>query len=209
MISLIKGLMAVLHRPIYVNRLNELARCITPHLKSGDQVLDVGCGSGMLGKALLDSHYCPNNVSVRGLERFKRGGEPIDVEIYDGVKFPYNDKTFDVVILADVLHHEGNQDHLLRESIRVSKRLLIIKDHQLNGPFAWLRVSFIDWAANSPYGVPCLYQYNTPTQWNSLRHHYGLGLVKEHAAMQLYPSGVNLFFGGKLQYMAVLQVPNI
>lgn len=209
MITSLKTLLAVLHRPIYVHRLHELVRSITPHLREGDQVLDVGCGSGMLGKNLLDYVCRPNGVSVQGLERFRRGDEPIDVKTYDGLNFPYADRTFDVVILADVIHHERNQDHLIRESIRVSKRLLIIKDHQLQGPLAWLRVSFIDWAANSPYGVPCLYQYNTPTQWKNLCHHYELSLVKEHAAMQLYPPGVNLFFGGQLQYMAVLQVPNI
>ena len=155
----IKHFMAALHRPIYLSRLRELVRCISPHLKEGDQVLDIGCGSGMLGKMLLDSPSCPFNVKVQGLERFKRGGEPIEVHLYDGVKIPYANRTFDVVILADVLHHEQDPDRLLRESIRISRRLLIIKDHQLNGPLAWLRISLIDWAANSPFGVPCRYRY--------------------------------------------------
>ena len=198
--------MAALHRPIYLSRLRELVRCISPHLKEGDQVLDIGCGSGMLGKTLLDSPSCPFNVKVQGLERFKRGGEPIEVHLYDGVKIPYANRTFDVVILADVLHHEQDPDRLLREAIRISRRLLIIKDHQLNGPLAWLRISLIDWAANSPFGVPCRYRYMSPAEWTNLRHQYRLHLVKEYAAMGLYPPVINLFFGGRLQYLAIWQV---
>jgi len=155
---------------------------------------------------LLDSPTCPFNVKVQGLERFKRGDEPIEVQLYDGVRIPYADRTFDVVILADVLHHEQDPDRLLKESIRISRRLLIIKDHQLNGPLAWLRISLLDWAANSSYGVSCLYRYKIPAEWTNLRHQYRLNLVKEYTAMQLYPPLVNLFFGRRLQYLAVLQI---
>ena len=45
-------LMKGLHRPIYLSRLNELTRQIVPHLQPGDEVLDVGCGFGELGRAL-------------------------------------------------------------------------------------------------------------------------------------------------------------
>lgn len=128
------------------------------------------------------------------------------MQLYDGVRIPYADRTFDVVILAEVLHHEQDPDRLLRESIRISRRLLIIKDHQLNGPLAWLRLSLLDWAANSSFGVSCLYRYKTPAEWTNLRHQYRLHLVEESAAMQLYPPVVNLFFGRRLHYLAVLQI---
>jgi hypothetical protein len=37
-----------------------------------------------------------------------------------------------VVMVADVLHHEARPLELLRECVRVSKRDLVIKDHQLS-----------------------------------------------------------------------------
>ncbi len=207
--SLLGKLMAALHTPVYASRLRELVRCITPHLGEGDCVLDVGCGSGALGKAILDSPLCPPDVSLEGIERVKRGGEPIKVLAYDGKTIPHPNNTYDVVILSDVLHHEPNPERLLGECIRVSRRLVLLKDVQLKGPLAWLRVSFLDWAANDPYGVPCLYRYNTPKQWVDLRRRHKLNLVEERSSMQLYPPVVNLLFGRSLQYLAVLQVPGL
>src|SRR3954454_10420122 len=106
-------LMKRMHAPVYASRLAELVRRITPHLRKGDRVLDVGCGFGTLGRAIMDSPLCPEGVDVRGLERVKRGGEAIAVDAYDGVTIPYADGSFDVVILADVLHHEADPHRLI------------------------------------------------------------------------------------------------
>lgn len=199
-------LMKRLHGPVYESRIRELVRQIVPVLRPGDRVLDVGCGFGTLGRALLDSPDCPKEVQVRGLERVKRDGEAIPVDVYDGNSFPYADKSFDAVILADVLHHERDPDHLICECVRVSRRLVIIKDHQRKGLLAQQRIALIDWAANAPYGVPCLYRYNTPAQWADSHRRHGMGVERELSSMRIYPPFYNLFFGGNLQYMAFLRV---
>lgn len=200
----IGSLMKALHAPVYEARKRALVSAILPHLSPNDTVLDVGCGVGTLGRAIMDHPECPDGVQVTGLERFARGGEPIPVRAYDGITFPDPDKAHDVVIVADVLHHEEDPDRLLRECARVARRLVIIKDHQVAGPLAQQRISLIDWAANAPHGVKCLYRYNTPRQWADLPARLGLRLVTEHNAMNLYPPFVNLLFGRRLQYMAFL-----
>lgn len=199
--SVVGGLMAAMHRPVYAARLKELVRRIVPRLREHDRVLDVGCGNGTLGRAIMDNPGCPKDVSVTGLERFKRGGEPIEVVPYDGVTFPFPDESFDVVIVADVLHHEDDPDRLLRECARVTRRLVIVKDHQVNGLLAQQRISLIDWAANAPYGVKCLYRYNTPAQWAATPPRVGLRSAEEVRSMHLYPPVFNLLFGRGLQYM--------
>lgn len=202
---MLSTLMKLLHAPIYETRLKELALQITPHLRERDKVLDVGCGFGALGKAVLESPDCPPLVKFSGLEKIERGGEFIPVETYEGSKIPYVDNAFDVVILADVLHHEENPHQLIDECARVTKRLLIIKDHKVDGILAQQRISLLDWAANMPYDIKCLYKYNTATEWQKWHEIHHLTIEKEVKSMQLYPPLFNLFFGRRLHYFAVLK----
>ena len=202
-----KALLARLHAPIYEERLRVLTELILPHLRAGDRILDVGCGGGALGERLQSAAAARGlDVQVSGLERFPRGGEPIHVTSYDGGRFPFADKSFDVVIVADVLHHEAQPDALLRECIRVSKRHLVIKDHQLCGPLAKMRVSLIDWAANAPYGVKCLFRYNRPKEWDAILRDLQLTPETLCSSIDLYPFGFNFLFGRRLQYLAICLV---
>lgn len=199
--------MASLHAPVYASRLRALARAIAPHLREGDRALDVGCGYGALGRALMDAPETPGGLRIEGLERFPRGGETIPVTGYGGGVMPFGDASFDVLIVADVLHHEPHPHRLLAECVRVSRRLVIVKDHRLGGFLSKERVSLIDWAANAPYGVRCLYRYNTLREWRSWAERHGVSIAEERTAMNLYPPVVNLLFGRGLQYFAVWQAP--
>jgi len=197
-------LMTRMHGPVYRKRIEVLTRMIVPHLQPGDRVLDVGCGYGTLAAALMADPSCPGSVQIHGLERAKRGGEAIPVQAYDGVTFPHDDNAFDVVIIADVLHHEADPDRLIAEAVRVAKRSLIIKDHKRDGLLAQQRISFMDWAANTAYGVPCLFRYNTLTQWHDVFKRHHLPITAEHTRMTLYPMPYPLMFTSRLQYLAVL-----
>lgn len=204
----IKALMSAMHAPIYNHRLRVLLDAIIPHIKEGDQVVDVGCGNGTLAAAIAADPRTPANVTVRGLERYPRGGEPIEVIPYDGTRFPFEDGEIDVVIVADVLHHEPDPDHLADECARVTGRALIVKDHQTRGLLAQQRISLLDWAANAPYGVPCLYRYLSPSEWVAFRERLGMSPVEVKDGMKIYPFPFEQFLGGSLHYMAVLAPGN-
>ncbi len=203
-----KALLTYLHAPIYDGRLRVLIELILPHLRAGDRILDVGCGGGALGARLYSEAAARGlDVQVSGLERFPRGGESITVISYEGGRFPLADQAFDVVIVADVLHHEPEPGSLLRECVRVAKRNLIIKDHQLSGPLARMRLSLIDWAANAPYGVKCLFRYNRPEEWDAILRDLRLTPDALYRSIDLYPTGFNFLFGRRLQYLAICTVP--
>jgi ubiquinone/menaquinone biosynthesis C-methylase UbiE len=118
---------------------------------------------------------------------------------------PWTDNTFDIVILADVLHHERNPDHLLKESVRISKGLTIVKDHLREGLLAQQRISLLDWAANAPYQVPCTYRYNNLQEWHETFERAHLRLKEERTSIDIYPPLVNQLFGKGLHYFAVLE----
>jgi len=202
------SLLTFIHKPIYEKRIDVLSNLIVEHLKSGDNILDIGCGFGMLGKAVLSHDKCPDGVVYRGVEKARRGGEQIEVIEHKVGPLPFSDKEFDVVILADVLHHEQHEEFLLSEAVRVTRRILIIKDHKPEGLLSFWRICFLDWAANNPHDVECLYRYHTRAEWRQLFSSHNLIPVVEKISIDLYPPVFNLLFGKQLQYFVVLQRTN-
>ncbi len=205
---MIAPLMRHLHKPIYDSRVRVLTKLVASHLVAADRVLDVGCGRGQLARAILESPDCPTGVRITGLELNKFESEVISVEQYGGSRIPYPDDSVDVVILADVLHHAEDPHRLISECVRISRRMLLIKDHKLDGPLAQQRVALLDWAANKPYGNRCLYRYCAIGRWRQWHRRHGLSIEHELCTMHLYPPIVNLLFGRRLQYWAALAVPS-
>ena len=200
---MIRRLLRTLHKPIYESRQRVLVRLISPHLKPGARVLDVGCGFGHLGRALMDASS--GTVQVEGAESATRGSELIPVTAFDGIRMPWPDHTFDAVILADVLHHDHDPERLLRECTRVSRNLVIVKDHLRGGFLAQHRISLIDWAANAGYGVPVLYKYNSLREWRDLVGKVSTRVVEESTSIDIYPPVFNGLFGKGLHYFAVFE----
>jgi SAM-dependent methyltransferase len=88
------------------------------------RVLDVGCGTGVFMKQLVDCGCSnlygvdgPSDFAARALERGYR-----DVAIVDDLntcRLPYEDREFDLVISKDVFEHLLNPLHALSEIRRV------------------------------------------------------------------------------------------
>ena len=200
-------MLARLHAPVYASRLAHLTRALHPPLKRAGcrSLLDVGCGNGTLAHTLAQQDP---TLRVAGLERAPRGGEPIPVTAYDGGAFPFDDDAVDAVLLADVLHHDPDPVAVLREAARVAAKIVVVKDHSprpgaagrlLDTP----RIGLMDWLANAPYGVKCLYDYPEAAGWRRRFDDAGLRLLEEDTALQLYPRPHRWVFTPGLQYLAV------
>jgi SAM-dependent methyltransferase len=199
---MLRNFLKRLHKPVYDRRLEELVRLLAPHLQSGYRVLDAGCGFGQLGRALMDA---VPGCRVEGVERAPRGGELIPVSASTGDCFPWPDSTFDVVIVADVLHHDAEPDRLLAECARVSRHLVIVKDHLREGFLAQQRICLLDWAANVPYGVPCTFRYKNLSEWRQSVGLPAFRVLEERTSIDIYPPVLNQVLGKGLHYLAVLE----
>jgi ubiquinone/menaquinone biosynthesis C-methylase UbiE len=95
------------------------------------KVLEVGAGDGSILKLLSDNNFAEELYAVEISESGVRqiASKNIDklksVQLFDGYKLPFEDKSFDLVILSHVLEHVEHERILLREIHRVTKQLVI------------------------------------------------------------------------------------
>lgn len=88
----------------------------------GSQVLDIGGGWGFYAEPLRRARDC--RVTV--LDVVEPGFRKTPVVVYDGKKFPFPDRSFDVSLLVTMLHHVPDPERVLLEAKRVTRRAVIV-----------------------------------------------------------------------------------
>src|SRR5512140_299375 len=79
---------------------------VEPFLRADDTIVDVGTGNGYVAWQL--GLRRPGKVTAVDVGDFRRA--PVErFQIVDGAKLPFPDDTFDVALLAFVLHHVPNE----------------------------------------------------------------------------------------------------
>jgi SAM-dependent methyltransferase len=114
-----------------------------------------------------------------------------------GGRIPHPDQSFDVVFFLDVLHHTTDPMSLLKEARRVSRKYIIIKDHNRDGFEAGPLLRFMDWMANAPHGVVLPYNYWSRKQWQSAFGELGLKMSEYRGQLGLYPFPGNWVSSGR------------
>lgn len=102
------------------------------HIEAGSQVLDIGCGTGMLGGILVSEKNCQVTGVDINPDSIALAAEKLSHAICSDISQTPLSQTlseqFDVIILADVLEHITNPDKLLQDCQKLLKpngRLLI------------------------------------------------------------------------------------
>jgi len=95
------------------------------------KVLEVGAGDGSILKLLADQNFAPEyhavEISESGVEHIRERNIPNlkSVQIFDGYHLPFEDNSFDLIILSHVLEHVEHERLLLRELKRVAQYCVI------------------------------------------------------------------------------------
>ena len=187
---------------IHRRRTEVLARHVASLVPSGASVLDVGCGDGRIAAQMALRRP---DVTVSGIDVLRRSDTHIPVREFDGVTIPYADRSVDVVLFVDVLHHTSDPMTLLSEARRVMRKALIIKDHISQGLVDDATLRFMDWVGNSRHGVALPFNYWTLRQWQHAAAALGLKTTTWKQDLHLYPGPARYVFERTLHFMAVLQ----
>ncbi len=186
-------------RYVIKRRASVLSRHLIRILPPDASVLDVGCGDGQV--VALIARQRPD-LKVRGVDVLVREQTAIPVEPFDGERLPLENRSVDAVMLIDVLHHTDHPEALLKEAVRVARWGVVIKDHLLAGPFARVRLRFMDRVGNRRYGVALPHNYWTRIQWNRVFEALGLDVDHWKQELGLYPWPATLVFDRSLHFIA-------
>src|ERR1700712_2228849 len=96
-----------------------------------NKVLEVGAGDGSILKLLAEQNFSPEyhavEISESGVQHIKTRNiaNLASVQIFDGYHLPFDDDSFELIILSHVLEHVEHERLLLRELKRVAQYSVI------------------------------------------------------------------------------------
>jgi len=194
-------LLDVHHRFVRIPRVDRVSNAVAELAEIATTVLDVGAGDGLVGAAIgrrLGAH-------VQGVDVRAQKHSAIDVRSYDGVHLPFEGAAFDVVVLADVLHHANDALALLREALRVAKRAAIVKDHFAFGRISAAWLGILDRVGNAQQDIPVLDAYLTPRAWLDLVEAAGGVVTKQIWPLEVHARLLHVITRSELQFAARIE----
>lgn len=140
-------------------------------LNEGGKILDVGCGSGELDEFLVNKGYRISCVDVVDKSRSKL----IRPVVFNGRNLPFEDKSFDQILILAVLHHVVNYQEVILEAKRVAREVIILDDLVENW-WQRLEVGFWDSVLNLEFlGHP--HHNHSDREWQKLFNDLGFKLI--------------------------------
>lgn len=215
--STVRSAMTVFHQRFSHNyRTDILSKLISDAINSQFKntgtirCLDVGCGDMRIAEGVLrqnprtnwtciDIHELPDNLKdTKAWAKYRK---------FDGTHIPFDDKSMDVVLFCDVLHHaEYEAAQLLSEAARVSS-IVIIKDHFEYSLYSHEMLKLMDYIGNWGYGIEVPGNYFTRKRFDVLCTTIGLVVKNLQIGIDLYHHVplLRYLLRPKWQFIAVLE----
>lgn len=162
-----------------------------------ESLLDVGAGNGAIAAEVARRLGASR---VAGVDVLVQPVTQIEVTSYDGERIPFEDKSFEVVTISDVLHHCAKPREVLRECLRVASRCVLVKDHFCFGPLSNAMLWALDVTGNAEAGILVRGTYFSPNQWVDMVRDAGGRIGALEWPMQIHATPIRWVTRDELQF---------
>ncbi len=157
-------------------------------IKDGSRILDLGCGSAIIGNEFKDFF----RADVVGADIVDRRVKPLLFKVTDGKNLPFPEKSFDVVLISYVLHHARDPLPLLKEAKKVCKNKIIIFEDLPEGFLSRLFCKLHGISYSKLFGNFNFLSFKSEKNWEKTFEEIGLNVIFKKR-INNFPSKKELF----------------
>ena len=141
-------------------RAKKSAKHILPYIPRGANVLDIGAGNGLIAEIIAKER----DAEITLVDVMDWNLSSLPLRLYDGGRLPFQDDQFDIALLCDVVHHAENEEALVKEALRVARKVIIVEEaHEHSGMSIFANVA--DNLQYILYGMPLGVHSRNGEQW--------------------------------------------
>jgi len=143
-------------------------------LEPNQNILDIGCGDGSLGKyieSMIDINYYGVDVVVQNTKN--------DKIFTSNIPYPFKDKFFDIVILILTLHHFESPEKGFNEAIRLAKKKIVLLEDVPRNSLERNCMKIVDYVGNKIVSddIPLPFNFYDDKKWKEIFNKNNLKLV--------------------------------
>ena len=158
---------------IYERAAKKMCLACQDFIQKGVKILDLGCGSGIIGKEFQNFF----KAKLIGVDIKDKRAVDIPFQIIDGKSLPFPENSFDVILINYVLHHSEDPVALLKEAKRVVKDKIVIYEDLPEDIFSKIicqlhRISFDNFFRN-----PTQTFFKSERDWEKIFREIGLNTI--------------------------------
>jgi ubiquinone/menaquinone biosynthesis C-methylase UbiE len=142
-------------------------------IQKGSKILDLGCGSGIIGMTFQDFFQ----AEVIGVDIKDNRIFPISFKIINGKSLPFPENSFDVVLINYVLHHSGDPTLLLKEAKRVTRGKIIVYEDLPEGLLSGIFCKIHGISFDKIFKNPNQTSFKSEREWEEIFKKIGLNII--------------------------------
>jgi len=147
-------------------RAKRIASYLSKFVKSGETVLDCGCGSLLIAQKLQKL----SGIKVFGVDVINLNRTNLSMCLCPGERMAFANRSVSVVCLNFVLHHTEDPLETLRECLRVTRHRVIILEDIYQNQLELKLLKVLDWTGNRSVSVHMNLPFNfkSENEWRDI-----------------------------------------